>query len=55
MLALQRNTGARALRGVVEEIMLDIMYELPEHRGSKWIVTPEVVRGEVKLSPVIAA
>ncbi|MAE62353.1 MAG: ATP-dependent Clp protease ATP-binding subunit ClpX [Planctomycetaceae bacterium] len=28
--ALARHTGARALRGVIEEIMLDLMYELPD-------------------------
>jgi len=54
-LAIERDTGARALRGVVEEIMLDIMYELPDHKGGKWVVTPEVVRGEIKLLPVKAA
>jgi len=53
--AIERDTGARALRGVVEEIMLDIMYELPEHQGGKYVVTPEVVRGEAKLYPVKAA
>ena len=28
--ALERDTGARALRGVIEELMLDLMYRLPE-------------------------
>ncbi|MBL8991577.1 MAG: ATP-dependent Clp protease ATP-binding subunit ClpX [Phycisphaerae bacterium] len=28
--ALERQTGARGLRGVMEEIMLDLMYDLPE-------------------------
>ena len=28
-LALKRNTGARALRSILEEIMIDIMYEIP--------------------------
>ena len=28
-LALERNTGARGLRSILEEIMLDIMYEIP--------------------------
>ena len=27
--ALRRNTGARGLRSIMEEIMLDTMYELP--------------------------
>ena len=27
--ALKRKTGARALRSIVEELMLDIMYDIP--------------------------
>ena len=48
--ALKRDTGARALRSVMEEIMIDLMYQLPDlqHRG-KYIITGEVVRGEVGL------
>jgi ATP-dependent Clp protease ATP-binding subunit ClpX len=45
--AIKRDTGARALRSVVEEVMLDHMYDLPEAKsGSRFVVTPEVVRGE---------
>ncbi len=47
---LGRNTGARALRGVMEELMLDIMYRLPEEgKGCKYVVTEEVVRREADL------
>ena len=48
--AKERDTGARGLRSIVEEIMLDIMFELPdiEPKG-KYIVTDAVVRGEVPL------
>ena len=28
--ALERKTGARALRAIIEEFMLDIMYEIPK-------------------------
>jgi ATP-dependent Clp protease ATP-binding subunit ClpX len=28
--ALKKNTGARALRAIIEEFMLDIMYEIPK-------------------------
>jgi ATP-dependent Clp protease ATP-binding subunit ClpX len=46
-LAMKRDTGARALRGVVEDAMLDIMYHLPEpDRQGHYIITEEVVRGE---------
>ena len=48
--ALQRDTGARALRAVMEELMLDIMYELPERkRGGKYIITEDVVEGKKPL------
>ena len=48
--ALKRDTGARALRSVMEEVMLDLMYQLPDlqERG-KYIITEEVVKGEVAL------
>ena len=48
--ALERDTGARALRGVIEERMLDVMFRLPEEgKNGKYIVTEEVVRGEADL------
>ena len=34
-IAIKRKTGARALRSVMEKIMLDIMYELPSIKGIK--------------------
>jgi len=44
--ALSRNTGARALRAVMEEIMLDVMYELPTRGpGFRYVVDEDVVRG----------
>ena len=45
-----RVTGARGLRSIVEEIMTDIMFELPdiEPKG-KYVVTEQVVRGEIPL------
>jgi len=43
--ALARGTGARALRTIIEEVMLDIMYEVPSRRGTgKCLVTAEAVR-----------
>jgi ATP-dependent Clp protease ATP-binding subunit ClpX len=48
--ALKRDTGARALRSVTEEIMLDLMYQLPDlQQRGKYVITEEVVRGEVGL------
>jgi ATP-dependent Clp protease ATP-binding subunit ClpX len=50
--AKQKDTGARGLRAIIEDIMLDIMYELPDRSGKekgKWTVTPEVARKEKNL------
>jgi ATP-dependent Clp protease ATP-binding subunit ClpX len=48
--AIDRDTGARALRAVTEEFMLDYMFELPELKpNTTYRVTPEVVRGEADL------
>lgn len=48
--AKAKNTGARGLRSVVENVMFDIMFELPDQeKGGTYVITPEVVRGEVKL------
>jgi ATP-dependent Clp protease ATP-binding subunit ClpX len=45
--AKSRETGARGLRSIVEEVMLDVMYELPDmDHKTKHIVTAAVVRGE---------
>ncbi|MBM3260499.1 MAG: ATP-dependent protease ATP-binding subunit ClpX [Candidatus Sericytochromatia bacterium] len=42
--ALKRKTGARALRGIVEEIMLDVMYEAPSRTDiKKVVVTKDLV------------
>ena len=42
--AYRRRTGARALRGIVEELMLDIMYELPSREDvQQCTVTREMV------------
>lgn len=41
--AYRRKTGARALRSIVEEIMLDIMYELPSRKDvSRCVITKEM-------------
>ena len=47
-LAIQRKTGARGLRSIMEEIMLDIMYELPELKGYEVIITQELVSKKEK-------
>ncbi len=47
--ALERNTGARGLRSVVENTVLDIMYDLPSRPEiSKCVITKEVIENGSK-------
>jgi len=41
--AIDRKTGARGLRSILEEILLDVMFELPELEGYEVVITPDVV------------
>jgi ATP-dependent Clp protease ATP-binding subunit ClpX len=51
--AHRRKTGARALRGIVEELMLDVMYDLPSRRDVKsFTVTRELVEQRSKAQVV---
>jgi ATP-dependent Clp protease ATP-binding subunit ClpX len=48
--ALEKNTGARGLRAVLEKIMLDALFCLPARpKGETYVVGPDVVRGEMPL------
>ncbi len=44
--AIERKTGARGLRSIMEEILLDIMYQLPELEGYEIVITKDVVEGQ---------
>ncbi len=47
--AMKRKTGARALRSIVEEIMLDVMYDVPTKSDiKKFVVTEEMVKNRNK-------
>ena len=47
--AIDRKTGARGLRSILEAILLDTMYELPGLKGVKEVViSPEVVEGKAR-------
>ena len=48
--ALKRDTGARALRSITEELMIDLMYQLPEEsKPAKYVITRDMVEGKVEL------
>ena len=47
--AIERKTGARGLRSIIEETMLDIMFEVPSQEDVKTVrITKEAVDGTDK-------
>jgi len=48
--ALKRDTGARALRAITEELMVNLMYQLPEEpKPGKYVLTKDIVEGKTDL------
>ena len=48
--ALAKGVGARGLRGILEEVMLDIMYDLPDQEdGTVYTIDENVVAGSRSL------
>ncbi|ATO43626.1 ATP-dependent Clp protease ATP-binding subunit ClpX [Loigolactobacillus coryniformis] len=53
--AIERNTGARGLRSIIEEVMMDIMFDLPSRDDvAKAIITEDTVDGTGKPKLVLA-
>lgn len=49
---MERKTGARGLRSVIEKTMMDVMYEAPSNENmKKCVITKEAVTGKGK--PVV--
>lgn len=52
-MALERETGARGLRAIVESLMLETMFDLSEYEaGSRFVVTEEMVVKKSQITPV---
>ncbi|NMA84532.1 MAG: ATP-dependent Clp protease ATP-binding subunit ClpX [Epulopiscium sp.] len=50
--ALERDTGARGLRAILEEVMMEIMYEIPSNDTvEKCVITKDVIEG--KAAPLL--
>ena len=46
---MERKTGARGLRTILENVLLDTMYELPSSEGvSKVVVDESVIKGDAE-------
>lgn len=51
-ISLERKTGARGLRSVMESIMLEPMFALPERPdGERYYITKEMVEGKIRVAP----
>lgn len=52
--AIKRGTGARALRSILEEKMLDLMYDLPDmdNTNARYVIDAEVINGTKALSEI---
>ena len=50
--AMKKDTGARGLRSIIEDVMLDVMFELPDHSGSSYVITERNVEGIEPIVPV---
>ncbi len=55
--AIARKTGARALRSVMEELMLELMYDLPDmnNEGAKYVIDAAAVDGQKQLADMRVA
>jgi len=55
-LAMERETGVRALRAILEDLLLDLLYELPSRKDTRsFLVTEEVVQGRASLARGLTA
>jgi ATP-dependent Clp protease ATP-binding subunit ClpX len=50
--ALKKETGARGLRSIMEDVMLDIMFDLPEQQGSTYVINDRNVEGTEPVVPL---
>jgi len=56
--AIEKKTGARALRQLVESVMLDVMFELPSRKDPReYVITDRNIRGEdpITVRPIKAS
>lgn len=50
--AMKKETGARGLRSIMEGTMLDIMFDLPDHQGSTYVINERNVEGAEPVVPL---
>jgi ATP-dependent Clp protease ATP-binding subunit ClpX len=50
--AMKKDTGARGLRSIMEDVMLDIMFDLPDHQGATYVINERNVEGVEPVVPL---
>ena len=50
--AMKKETGARGLRSIMEDVMLDIMFDLPDHQGATYVINERNVEGTEPVIPL---
>jgi ATP-dependent Clp protease ATP-binding subunit ClpX len=50
--AMKKETGARGLRSIMEDTMLDIMFDLPDHQGATYVINERNVDGTEPVIPL---
>ena len=50
--AMKKDTGARGLRSIMEDVMLDIMFDLPDHQGATYVINEGNVEGTEPVIPL---
>ena len=53
--AIKRKTGARGLRSIMEDVMLDVMFDLPDNTGSSYLIEAAHVDEKQPILPIPAA
>jgi len=49
---MRKDTGARGLRSIIEDVMLDVMFDLPDHSGASYVITEQNVDEKEPVVPV---
>ena len=52
--AIERKTGARSLKGIIEDVMLDVMYDIPKSKEPRKVIITKACIDEGKKPEVIA-
>jgi ATP-dependent Clp protease ATP-binding subunit ClpX len=50
--AMKKETGARGLRSIMEDTMLDIMFDLPDHQGATYVINERNVDAAEPVVPL---